>query len=183
MKDNIILTLFFIVLLLIFSCNPNLTRDKLNKKDKILWSIYHDYDYCRRIDVFESYTKDWNMLKWYKWKLNTIEYLKENAIKNDYYYFPFSKENLFDYKFNDNYIQFELYDDYTNSFYGYIYNDIRNYCKDSTLLCMGYEDWLTREFNYPLNEWPPCDFTYKEFEEALIRWREICGCDSTINKP
>lgn len=178
LKNNIYYIVFSIVLLFTLSCNPNLTRDKLNVKDQIFWDLYHNYNYCKRIDVFESYTKDWNMLHWYRRKLDVIKYLKENTSKKNTHYFPFTKENLFEYKFNDNYIQFDLFDDYSNSFYGYIYHDIINYCQDTTYLFFGYEGMSTEKLKYPMNEWPPMFFDYKEFEEALIRWRNYCKCDT-----
>lgn len=185
MKNNIIY--LFLIITTIMSCTTPLNRYKLDKQNQIYWDYYHSVDYCRRIELFEFITKDQKMESWLENKQTVIEYLHKGKVVNDCKhgacYFTYTKENMYDYKKNSKYYEFKsLYDYKNNSFYGYIYHDIKNKSKDKIDLSRGLPiNGRIYYTKYLESERPPMSFTYKEFEDALLRWRKACGCDTTKN--
>lgn len=124
-------------------------------------------------------------MEFWLWRKQSLkdQLFKGKECKHVGCYFPFNEDNLFDYKKKNSYFEIKsLHDDNNNSFYGYIYNNIIQHTNDTIGLFMGYTSCSPSQEDYPIGEWPPAAFTYKEFEEALLRWRKACSCDTTKNK-
>lgn len=96
MKNNLIY--LFLIITTMMSCATYLNRYKLDKQNQIYWDYYHSVDYCRRIELFEFITKDKFMESWLVRKQGITESLfKGKDCKHDACYFPYTKDNMYDY--------------------------------------------------------------------------------------